>query len=343
MAASITIQIFLNDQGGTLDAPLVSAFTTNSIEFEFNREALTGTYAKVEINGVSFFATMIEKDRYTGIDAYVIDLTNILPSFLGIETIDSLLTESLSKVITIDVFGYNSAGTQIASDLTHPDIELCFGYPKIGVGGGLDGLWYSGRSTGRTVFTNGTISFYFSDTAGTYALTMDGGETTRSEALNAGFNVLSLQTHLLKSGTFQRDGVPVGLSVDVVYRPAKAEHLPIYWIDRDGCWSSWAFRLLSTNNDVQRSKEVPIYAYTNTAQKGKTRQIGAAKSIDFIFDTIAVNDEHYSQLTEIIESPLVIYDGRIVKVADSSSSTAACKQNLRFNITLKMQENVVSY
>lgn len=339
MAASITIARNLNDQYGTENAPLVSAFTTNSIEFDFDREANTGTYAKVEIDGVSFFATKLYQYGATS-DRYIIDLTNILPSFLDINLVEYPAVGSLAKTINIDIFGYSSAGILLASNTTHPDVDLCFGYPKIGVSGGLDELWKYGRTTSTTIYSNGYVCIYNSGTAGVKTFTMDGGLTYQLQSIAAKFTLFPLIGNLRKSGTLTGSG---DLSVKVVYRPAKITDVPVWWIDRDGCWSTWYFRLLSTNNDVQRSKEVPIYAYTNATQKGRTREIGAAKSIDFLFDTLAVNAEHYKILTEIKESPLVVYDGRIVKVADSSSETAECKQNLRFTITLKMQENVVSY
>lgn len=343
MAASITIIRSLKEQGGDVDAPLVSAFTTNSIEFKFNREANTGTYAKVEINGIAFFATMVEVDFETTTDRYIIDLTNILPSFLDLNDVDIDYLAPLSSVIEIDIKGYSSAGVLLATNTSHADIELSFGYPPIASGGGLDRVYEIGRQGDRSVYTNGVLSFYNSGAAGTYDLTMDAGDTSESVVLVNGFNYITLTGNLLKSGTLTHVTAVLDLNIKVVYRAAKSTEVPVIWLDRDGCWARWYFRLISTNNDVQRSKEVPIYAYTNATQKGRTREIGAAKSIDFLFDTLAVNAEHYKILTEIKESPLVVYDGRIVKVADSSSETAECKQNLRFTITLKMQENVVSY
>ena len=120
--AAITILRGLNEQGGDGDYPLVSAFTQNSIEFKFERGTETNTYAKVELNGTAFFATLVEVAYETNTDRYIIDLTTKLPHLLGVAPLDT--SSSLTTALVIDIKGYSSADVLLASNTAHPDLVL---------------------------------------------------------------------------------------------------------------------------------------------------------------------------------------------------------------------------
>ena len=50
-----------------------------------------------------------------------------------------------------------------------------------------------------------------------------------------------------------------------------------------------------------------------------------------------------SEVKEMKESAVVLYQGVVWEVVECSSVTAFCKQNLKFNLTLKTRQYVVSY
>ena len=61
------------------------------------------------------------------------------------------------------------------------------------------------------------------------------------------------------------------------------------------------------------------------------------------FDTLAYDPTHFAQLCEIQESLAVIWNDKLVRVNKSNTLTAVCKQNLRFNLILEVDENIAGY
>lgn len=340
--AAITILRSLNEQGGDIDAPLVSAFTPNSIEFKMERGILTGTYAMVEINTIAFFATLVQVGYEANTDRYLIDLAEILPAFMGVAPL-ALDVAALSKLIEIDIKGYESDGTPLASNTTHPDINLCFGCPAIGSGGFLDNIYDKGSLNARTTYHNGTLSIYWKGAAVTADLTID-GTASQEVALTKGYNVIAAGVSLQKNGTLTRKFVASDLSVLVNYRAAAADAVEIRWINKEGGWASWAFRQIQKRYVVEKSDAIPVFSLVNWMSTGKSYDLNTSKQLVYDLDTIAVNDEHYAQLCEIAESPRILYNGVLLARIDSiSDAVATCKQNLKFNISLKTDENAVSY
>ena len=71
--------------------------------------------------------------------------------------------------------------------------------------------------------------------------------------------------------------------------------------------------------------------------------ISAEKTVEYVFDTLAYNPEHFAQLCEIQESLAVIWNNKLMKVSGCNSLTAVCKQNLRFTLKLEVDENIAGY
>lgn len=328
--ATITITRGLNEQGGDTDGNLISAFMQSSIEFEFDRGVLTGTYATVTIGTNAFFATKIA--TVGNIDTYVFDLTGILPYHLGFAPTSETVT-GLTKDLIMVINGYNSAGVSQAN-ATHSTMKLCFGYADIGTGGGLDTIYNAG---GTTIYHNGSISFYNRYAAGTYTLTING--INYNYTILEGYNILNLHSSQLVNGIITSSG---GLSIELIYNPSTLIDF-ITWINKSGAWSKYNFRYLNQIIDVKKSNEIPVYGIRNSDLYAKSVEISTEKKVSLSFDTIAIDDTHYVQLCEIAESPRVIYNNRVYKVKDSSKQIANCRQNLKFNITLEIEENAATY
>jgi hypothetical protein len=113
----------------------------------------------------------------------------------------------------------------------------------------------------------------------------------------------------------------------------------IAWINRDGAWSFWNFRKISEVRNSKKSNEVQNYSLSNFELAAKTYMLDTELSVEVVFDTVAIDANHYRQLTEIGESERVIYAGRSYSVKSSSQNSAEYKQNLKFNLTLQIQEN----
>ena len=102
---------------------LLSAFQRNSMEFDVERGALTGTYATVKIGNYEFRAVKIATVGTT--DSYIMDVTTILPNLLVLpENYYALL--SLIKVEAVTIKAYESSGSLLIQNTLHPNIELSF-------------------------------------------------------------------------------------------------------------------------------------------------------------------------------------------------------------------------
>jgi len=120
------------------------------------------------------------------------------------------------------------------------------------------------------------------------------------------------------------------------------ERDPIYWLNRDGCWSRWNFNKIENEYQTSRETSIPI-RQTSIIYLGSDRTLSNKKEVLIRFETMAVDDVHFRNLTEMKESAVVLYQGVVWEVVECSSVTAFCKQNLKFEITLKTRQYVVSY
>jgi len=336
--ATITQIRNIREQGADDNIPLVSAFQRNSIEFEVERDGYSETSATVTIGGFVFSAY---KTKTVGsIDTYMIDLTSILSQLVGGFPYDFNLN-TLTKSIQIIINAYDPTGTfgpaetPIAT-LTDTETALCFGYLSIGTGSGMFGVYKKGSQ--RAIYHNGNISFYNSADSGTYTLTIGG--VAYSYTLTKGYNIVWLNSTQKISGTLTHSGIET-FSIPLIYSPVTGEE--IAWLNSDGGWSFWNFRMIAKQINVKKSNGITTWYPTNVETISKSRDISSDKLVRYTFDTIAVDKIHYEQLCEMQESMAVIWNNKLVRIVDSSKEIGACKQNLKFNLTIEIDENVAGY
>ena len=330
--ATITIKRTLLEQGADYEIYLLSAFQLNSMEFDVERGALTGTYATVKIGNYEFRAVKTSTVGTT--DSYIMDVTTILPNLLVLPENNSSL---LTKTETITIKAYESSGSLLIQSTSHPNIVLSFAYHNAGVGGGLNDIVKKGAS--RAIYHNGTICLFNDDYTGSMNLTIN--TVSGTYTLANGYNNITLNASQNVTGTMTSTDMAL-FSISLYYKPAYGDH-EIAWLNRDGGWSFWNFRKVSEEIAVKKSNEVATYYPTNAATISKSRMISAEKIVKHAFDTLAYDPTHFAQLCEIQESLAVIWNDKLVRVASSNSLTAVCKQNLRFNIVLEVDENIAGY
>ena len=180
----------------------------------------------------------------------------------------------------------------------------------------------------------------------TNALTETVLTTTQSlfgYTLRNGYNNLILPSNARKSGNFILSVGTTDIVLPLVYKDnSEYDRDPIYWLNRDGCWSRWNFTKIENDYQTSRETSVPI-RQTSVNYLGSDRTLSNKKEVIIRFETMAVDDVHFRNLTELKESAVVLYQGVVWEVVECSSVTAFCKQNLKFNVTLKTRQYVVSY
>ena len=332
--ATITIMRSLLSQGADEDLYLISAFQRNSMEFTVERGSLVGTYATVLIGAFEFRA--VKTGTVGTTDSYIMDVTTILKNILVLPENNSGFS-SLIKIETVTINAYESNGSLLVQSTSHPDIVLSFAYQNTGVGGGLNDIVKKGAS--RAIYHNGTICIFSDDCTGSVDLTIGG--ISAYYTLSGFYNNITLNANQKITGTLTSSDMPL-FSIPIYYKPPYGDN-EISWLNRDGGWSFWNFRKISEEIVVKKSNDVATYYPTNAATISKSRLISADKIIKHAFDTLAYDPVHFAQLCEIQESLAVIWNNKLVRVASSNSLTAVCKQNLRFNIVLEVDENIAGY
>ena len=158
-----------------------------------------------------------------------------------------------------------------------------------------------------------------------------------------GYNNLVLPASARKTGIFTFSIGRTEIVLPLIYKDnSEYEQDPIYWLNRDGCWSRWNFTKIENDYQTIRETSVPILQ-TSVNYLGSDRTLSNKKEVLLRFETMAIDDVHFRNLTEIKESAVVLYQGVVWEVVECSSVTAFCKQNLKFNVTLKTRQYVVSY
>ena len=335
--ATIEVTRSLLSQGAQDDLYLISAFQRNSMEFTVERGVLVGTYATVLVGTFEFRAVKTATVGTT--DSYIIDVTTVLPNLLAIPDKD-YVTTFLTSTQSVTIKAYESNGTLLIQSTSHPDIVLSFAYKKIGnigAGLGLNEIVQNGAS--KAIYHNGIICIFSNGFIGSTDLTI-GGISADYTLLNY-YNNITLNTNQKITGTLTSSDMPL-FSIPIYYKPAYGDEL-ISWLNRDGAWSFWNFRKVSEEIVVKKSNEVATYYPTNYDTIARSRMISAEKTVRHAFDTLAYDPTHFAQLCEIQESLAVIWNNKLVRVAESNSLTAVCKQNLRFNLILEVDENIAGY
>lgn len=309
---------------------LTSAFNQQSIEFTITAAVVPTT----TLNSIEFKPTKTV-DNVGGLDTYVLDITDMIPYILGFPPDNYTDVSLYRKLLTVSISG---AGAITQTTSTY----LCFAVDKIAEAGSLVAdIIAEGRRFAS--YNNGNIGFYFNGTAGTYTANI--GAFSESVSLVNGYNILTPTGNISgKSGLFSITGTDI--EFNVVYKPltySQTFNKLVKWINKDGSYSEWDFRLITTENDVKSSNRIPNYKQTMSEIKYKSKEISKEKTRTFILDTIAVDVEHYAQLVDIASSPVVYYADLVLKVSDSNKSVAECKQNLKFNLSLQIEDYVATY
>ena len=332
--ATITVTRSFTYQGLAQDVYLISAFQRNTMTFDVERGSSTGNYATVEIGGYEFRAVKTATVGTT--DSYIFDGTSVLSNLMGNAPTSIITGTALIKSYTITITAYEIDNTVVISD-DEETISICFAYNDIGAVKGLNDIVNKGSS--RNIYHNGKIGFYNYTYIGVQNLIISG--VSKSYTLSLNYNNVTLDVAQLLNGTLT-SSVNTYLSIPLYYKPAYGDQ-EIAWLNRDGGWSFWNFRKVSEEIVVKKSNEVATYYPTNAATISKSRMISAEKTVKHAFDTLAYDPTHFAQLCEIQESLAVIWNNKLVKVVSSNSLTAVCKQNLRFNLILEVDENIAGY
>lgn len=158
-----------------------------------------------------------------------------------------------------------------------------------------------------------------------------------------GYNNITLPYNAQKTGIFTFSVGTTSIVLPLIYKDnSEYDNDPIYWLNRDGCWSRWNFNKIENDYQTSRETSIPI-RQTSINYLGSDRTLSNKKEVLIRFETMAVDDVHFRNLTEMKESAVVLYQGVVWEVVECSSVTAFCKQNLKFEITLKTRQYVVSY
>ena len=187
------------------------------------------------------------------------------------------------------------------------------------------------------------VRSYEDDFANAWKIETTNNPTLFYYKLVNGYNNLLLPASARKSGTFTFSIGRTDIVLPLIYKDnSEFEKDPIYWLNRDGCWSRWNFTKIENDYQTSRETSVPI-RQTSANYLGSDRTLSNKKEVILRFETMAVDDVHFRNLTEIKESAVVLFQGIVWEVVECSSVTAFCKQNLKFNISLKTRQYVVSY
>ena len=333
--ATITITRSILAQGSDEDLHLVSAFQRNSLEFNVERGSAVGTYATVTIGSYEFRA--VKTGTVGTTDSYIMDVSSILTNLIGNAPTTESAPNLLTKLETVTLKAYDSTNTILVTNTSHPNILLSFAYQNIATGGGLNDIIEKGASS--AIYHNGNICFFSDDYEGVINLTIN--TIAGSYTLTNGYNNISLNNNQKVTGTLTSTDIPL-LSIPLYYKPPYGEH-EIAWLNRDGGWSFWNFRQITSEIKVKRSNEVATYYPTNFKTIAMSRMISAEKTVEYTFYTLAYNPEHFAQLCEIQESLAVIWNNKLMRVSGCNSLTSVCKQKLRFTLKLQSDENIAGY
>ena len=336
--ATITITRGLTERAYGKTSILIPAFERNTMTFQVNGADLTGMYATVKIGAYEFravrtYTSMIQHD-------YIIDVTSILINLLpdlDLKFDTATLTYSPYPAIRINL--YNSSN-ELVTLLDCPNVVVSHSYSNINTYSEVD---ISLKGSSRAIYHNGKkICFFWSGEDGLYEFSV-GASSDNIDVSYGNYNLvnISVLTFGMMTGTLTTSALGT-FSIPLYYKPPYGEH-EIAWLNRDGGWSFWNFRQISSEIKVEKSNEVATYYPTNFATISKSRMMSAEKTVEYVFDTLAYNPEHFAQLCEIQESLAVIWNNKLMSVSGCNSLTSVCKQNLRFTLKLQSDENIAGY
>lgn len=315
------------------DTRLVSAFQQHSLEFDFDRGAISGSYAEVLIQGVSFRA--VKLGTAGTVDSYFFDCGDILANIIGLQ-FANMQAVNLFKELIFQIQGKNSSGTVIASAY-HPTIDLCYATPPLGDATFINNLGLNGYIGEQ--YTHEKLCFYNPFYTETYAQYVN-GVLEGTVDLIQGYN--RVDTLLTGDGNVNFIG-EFAINFDVKKVVPAVDAMDFYYIGKQGAILEAWFNLITTETISERDNTIENYAITNELKQSKTLKIGNTITTRFILKTIARDLGHFKQLQEIGTSFLVWRGSKAYRVVDYPKQTSECRQNLAFNLTLETDENAVSY
>lgn len=315
--------------------PLISAFNQQSIEFTIN----TGVIPTVTIDSVGFLPVKTVTN-VGGLDTYVMDLTDILPYYMGFPPKSFDVLTGLTKSLSVAVSGAGAATQTITT-------VMCFGINSIGekrlYNATPNTLCVYSKGRYNVAYTNnGLVSFYFTGANGTYKITKNSSVST--VALVNGYNEISGFPEGTTTVAIEGLEPPFATyAIFTVIASVPVSKNKLQWIDQDGCLSSWEFDLMSTKESVKDSNEIPLYNQTHSTIVAKDMMITKDLSLSYNLYTIAKDTTHFAQLMKISRSHTILGFGKLLRVTSIPDTFAECRQNLRFNITLEVADYVATY
>lgn len=301
---------------------LISAFNPQLITFTIT----AGVVPKVTIIGIDFLC--VKTSTSGGLDYYTFDLTDKLPTLLGFPPSNYTNGGGYSKSLSLAISGIGATTVTLTS-------KICFGIDEIGTN--LELLEVSTLGRRQSCYHNGRIGLYIA-TGGSYVLNV--GLATETKTLTTGYNIIETS---LPNGLLEIAGTDIEFAHKLIAPISGTTNKIVKWIDKDGNYAEWDFRLLSTKKPIKNSNKISSEPSQLVDKYFISRNISKEKKIEFMFDTVAIDTDHYRQLAYIAESPIVWYNNRVVEVKDSNDSVAECRQNLKFSLTLEAEEYAASY
>lgn len=309
---------------------LTSAFNQCSIEFTIS----TGVAPKATITGIDFFCVKTATN-VGGLDTYLFDLTDKFPYLLGFPPDDYESVSAYSKSVSIALSAPATTTVTISTIVS-------FAIDKIKeLGSSVSDIQSQGRRF--NAYTNGRVGFYFGGSPGTYTLTMNGTIDADYSLVN-GYNIITLNGLHQRNGSISISGYDIDFYV--YYYPVKYSsdtNELVKWIDADGNFNEWDFRLISTSPSVKPKNSVSVYRPVMGDVFQLSKNISKEKKVSYSLSTVAIDTDHYRQLASISDSVAVYYDDKILQVKDISDTISECRQNLKFNLVLEGDDYVPTY
>lgn len=305
--AAITITRRFNDNFGLDPISIVGVHTPLSLYFDFDRGAISGSYAEVVINGYAFKA--VKTLTVGNVDSYVLD-GSCLKYLLSFPT---LTANTLYLQPTVVINGYNSSGSIIAT-ATHSSFKICHAISDNKMLG-LAVLATEGR-TKKIYYTDGTY-YYYSPT---------------------------YKEYLTKTATTYTGTISInGATLNVYYVPFFTNGIIVYWLNSDGCFDNFVFTLVSKKRISSKSGESSLYASNLEDYVADTINYKNEITETITLRTIAIDTEHYEQLIQLATSLCIYIDNELWEFDNGNDTFSPCKQNLNFTFSLKRKTHAQSY
>lgn len=292
------------------NVPLLSVHVPSSMEFEFDRGAISGSYAEVVINSYTFKA--IKTGTVGNVDTYTIN-GDMLKYLLPIPTFNPLVADNLVLSCTVVCNGYNSSGTLIAT-ANHSSFKICHALTE-DKDYGLYVLQTSGRINITPVYYTGYLTYF--------------------DVTNQVYKKVSS----VVDGSFTDDGC----SFNVKYFSSEVG-TAYYWLNSSGCWDSWLFSEIS--NETKKNQSSPIQLYADQLINWKGYEFNMQNEVEETktYRVIAKDTDHYAQLYYLTKTPIIMnQNGELFELTSQPAPLTICKQNLNFTFSLKRKIHAQSY